>query len=239
MRVAIMQPYFMPYIGYFQLMNSVDVFVLYDNIEYTKKGWINRNRILLNKQEDYITIPLKKDSDYLHIAERKLADTWPQERVKMLNRIQQAYRKALGFEETFPLVESCIKYDSMNLFAFILNSVHLIKNHLGIHTTLIESSGIHADHTLKSEARVISICHALLATEYINPIGGLELYSNTAFADAGLSLKFLKARNVPYNQANSPFIPFLSVIDILMHCGKEGTMNMLHEYDFVQQEKQS
>jgi hypothetical protein len=239
MKAAIMQPYFMPYIGYFQLMNSVDVFVVYDTIEYTKKGWINRNRILLNNQEDYITIPLKKDSDYLHISERKLSDSWPQDRAKMLNRIQQAYRKAVGFKETFPLVESCIKHDSMNLFAFILNSIHLIKNHLGIPTRLIESSAIHADHTLKSESRVISICQALHATEYINPIGGLELYSETTFADAGLSLKFLKARNIPYDQGNSAFIPFLSVIDVLMYCGKERTMNMLHEYDFIQQDKKA
>jgi hypothetical protein len=236
MKIAVMQPYFMPYIGYFQLMNAVDAFVVYDNIEYTKKGWINRNRILVNGKDDYVTLPLKKDSDYLNIAERRLADSWPQDRIKMLNRIRQSYLKAPGFDETYPLIEACIRFENLNLFAFILNSIELIKNHLGIKSTLVISSTIHADHSLKSESRVISICHALKADEYINPIGGLELYSLSNFASAGVSLKFLKARNVPYQQGHHTFVPFLSIIDILMFCGKNRTMDMLSEFDFIQQE---
>ena len=87
MKVGIMQPYFFPYIGYFQLMNAVDEFVVYDNIEFTKKGWINRNRILVNGKDAFITISLKKDSDYLDVRDRYLADSWSSDRVKMLNRM--------------------------------------------------------------------------------------------------------------------------------------------------------
>lgn len=237
MKIAVMQPYFFPYIGYFQLMNAVDKFVVYDNIEYTKKGWINRNRILNNGKDDFITLPLKKDSDYLSIAERKLADSWPQDKIKMLNRIRQSYLKAPGFAETFPLIEACINFENTNLFAFILNSLQLMKNHLGINTTLITSSTVNADHTLKSEARVISICRAMQADEYINPIGGIELYSADGFASAGLTLKFIKARNVAYPQGNVPFVPFLSIIDVLMFGGKKLAMDLLSEFDFIQQEK--
>ena len=93
MRIAIMQPYLFPYIGYFQLMNAVDEFVIYDNIEFTKKGWINRNRILVNGRDSFITVPLKKDSDYLDVRDRYLADSWPSERVTILYRIKQSYRR--------------------------------------------------------------------------------------------------------------------------------------------------
>jgi hypothetical protein len=238
MKIAVMQPYFFPYIGYFQLMNVVDQFVVYDNIEYTKKGWINRNRILVNGKDDFITLPLKKDSDYLNISERRLADLWPQDSAKMLNRIKQSYLKAAAFDETFPLIEACIKFDNLNLFSFILNSIELIKNHLGIKSGLVVSSTIPADHSLKSEARVISICKAQQASEYINPIGGLELYSRSSFEVQGLSLRFLKARNVTYSQGNAPFVPFLSIIDVLMFCGKNQTIDMLSEYDFIEPQQQ-
>jgi hypothetical protein len=110
-KIAIMQPYFFPYIGYFQLINAVDEFVVYDNIEYTKKGWINRNRILVNSQDAYITLPLKRDSDYLDIRERFLADSWSRESKVMLNRIAGAYRNAPNFRLVYPLIEKCILFD--------------------------------------------------------------------------------------------------------------------------------
>lgn len=239
MKVAIMQPYFLPYIGYFQLMNLVDEFVVYDNVEYTKKGWINRNRILLNGKVDYLTLPLQKDSDYRSIVERNLAPIWPQERVKVLNRIKQAYSKTPGFEETLPLLQSCMEYGDLNLFYFILNSIELIKNHLGIKTKIIISSQVEANHTLKAELRVIDICSSLGAEEYINPIGGIQLYSESNFSDSGIRLKFLQARNVWYNQGVDNFFPFLSIIDLLMHCGKQRTMRMLDEYDFIENKNQN
>src|SRR5580700_191306 len=105
MRVGIMQPYFMPYIGYFQLINSVDEFVIYDNIEFTKKGWINRNRILVNGKDDYITIPLRKDSDFLQVKNRFLAESWKSEKRKMLNRINASYKKSEFFEVVYPVIE--------------------------------------------------------------------------------------------------------------------------------------
>jgi len=118
MQLGIMQPYFFPYIGYFQLMNAVDEFVVYDNIEFTKKGWINRNRILVNGQDSFITLPLKKDSDYLDVRDRYLADSWTSEKIKMLNRIKGSYRKAIQFDFVYPVIEKCILYDESNLNIF-------------------------------------------------------------------------------------------------------------------------
>jgi hypothetical protein len=102
MKLAIMQPYIFPYIGYFQLINTVDKFVVYDNIQFTKKGWINRNRILINGKEEYITLPLKKDSDYLNIDQRVLSDVFKEQRNKILRKINESYKKAPGFKTAFP-----------------------------------------------------------------------------------------------------------------------------------------
>ena len=134
MKCAIMQPYFLPYIGYFQLLNAVDEFVIYDDVEFSKKGWINRNRILVNGKASYITLPLKKDSDYLDVKDRFLADIWQVEREKLLNKLREAYRKAPFFKTAYSLVEDSISFKENNLFKFILNSLNHVKDYLEIKT---------------------------------------------------------------------------------------------------------
>ncbi len=116
-----MQPYFFPYIGYFQLIANSDVFVIYDEIKYTKKGWINRNRFLSNGTATYFTLPLKKDSDFLFVSDRFLSLDWEKEKQKLLNKIREAYSKAPYFAETFSLFEKCLLFENTNLFAFIFN----------------------------------------------------------------------------------------------------------------------
>lgn len=216
MKIAIMQPYIFPYIGYFQLINAVDKFVFYDNIEYTKKGWINRNRILKNAKDELISLPLKKDSDYLSIKERYLSDTWEKDKNKLLNIIKESYRKAPYFTEVFHIVESCLNYQNKNLFDFIYNSLKITCDYINISTPLIISSTLDFDNNLKSADKVLAICKTIQATEYINPIGGIELYQKDFFQSQKIQLHFLKAKNVVYKQFENEFIPFLSIIDVLM-----------------------
>ena len=216
MRLAIMQPYFMPYIGYFQLINSVDEFVVYDNIEFTKKGWINRNRILVNGNDLTITLPLKKDSDYLNIVERRLADTWVSEKKKMLNKIAESYRRAPFFESAFEVIERCILFEEDNLFNFIYHSIKLVNEYLDILTRTMVSSTLLIDHSLRAEKKIIEICKSLHANNYINPIGGSELYSKDIFKKEGIELQFLKSGDISYQQFNNKFIPWLSIIDVMM-----------------------
>jgi hypothetical protein len=216
MKLAIMQPYFFPYIGYFQLINSVDQFVIYDNIEFTKKGWINRNRILVNGVDTYISLPMKKDSDFLHVNNRFLADSWDFERKKMINRIIESYRKAPFFEETFEVIERCIMFEDRNLFNFIFHSISILVDHLRIDTGLIISSNIPIDHKLKSEEKVISICKEMNAEVYINSIGGVNLYDQTHFRMKDIELLFLQSNELIYRQYQNDFIPWLSIIDVMM-----------------------
>ncbi len=216
MKIALMQPYFFPYIGYFQLMNAVDEFVIYDNIKFSKKGWINRNRILVNNADSYITLPLKKDSDFLDVRDRCLSDTWPLERRKMSNRIIESYRKAPQFDRAYPVVEQALSSDDRNLFTFILNSLTLVRDFLGIPTSFVISSTVAIDHSLKAEKRVIELCRARKAAVYLNPIGGTELYQKDEFRSQGIDLFFLKSKDFRYTQFNAEFVPWLSIIDVMM-----------------------
>ncbi len=230
MRVAIMQPYFFPYIGYFQLINAVDEFIVYDNIEYTKKGWINRNRILVNGSDTFITLPLRKGSDYLNVTERFLAVTWKIERKKLLNRINEAYKKAPRFETTYLLVEKCLLFDDSNLFNFIYNSLDLIKEHLNITTNYRITSNIDINHSLKADKKVIALCQSVSASTYINPIGGKELYSKDIFKENDIDLIFLKTKEIKYKQFENEFIPHLSIIDVLMFNSKDRIQTYLNNY---------
>lgn len=227
MKIAIMQPYFFPYIGYFQLINAVDEFILYDNIEYSKKGWINRNRILVNNSDSYITIPLKKDSDFLHIRERFLADSWKTDKNKMLNRITESYRKAPYFENVYHIIEDCILFKEINLFEFIKNSIYKVNSFLGINTPVVVSSTLDINHKLKSEEKVIEICKSRKAKIYINPIGGLNIYKKENFIEKGIELFFLKSGDFSYNQFNDKFVPWLSILDVMMFSKKENIKNYL------------
>ncbi len=223
-----MQPYFFPYIGYFQLINSVDEFVIYDNIQFTKKGWINRNRILVNQKDDYISLPLKKDSDYLNVNQRFLSDTWSVDRKKMLNKIVGSYRKAPQFEPAYALLEKCLMIEETNLFDFIHHSLIETLQYLSISSKITVSSTIEIDHQLKSEEKVLAICKAQNATTYINPSGGIELYSKERFERNGIKLQFQQSNPINYVQYKNEFVPWLSIIDIIMFNDKLSVKQMLN-----------
>lgn len=214
MKLAIMQPYFLPYIGYFQLIAAVDLFIVYDNIKYTKKGWINRNRMLKDGKDVMFSLPLKSDSDFLDVRERELAADF--NRAKLLNQFKEAYRRAPFFEQTFPLLEQIVKCEERNLFRFLRHSIATICAHLGIGTEIRDSSEFAIDHALKSQEKVLALCTAAGATTYINAIGGVELYSNEFFRAEGIDLKFIRSKPFAYAQFNNAFVPSLSIIDVLM-----------------------
>jgi hypothetical protein len=214
MKVGIMQPYFLPYIGYFQLIASVDKFVIYDNIKYTKKGWINRNRMLQNGTDKIFSVALAKASDRLDIVERELSSDF--NRQKLLSQFRGCYLKAPYFEDVWPLIERIVSFQDDNLFRYIQNSIVLICGYLDIDTEIIVSSSVEADHDLLSQDRVLSICGALNAKTYVNPRGGVELYSADEFASKDCDLKFINTNTIEYMQFGDSFVPWLSILDLLM-----------------------
>jgi WbqC-like protein family len=214
MRTAIMQPYFLPYIGYFQLIAAVDQFVLYDNIKYTKKGWINRNRMLLNGTDIIFSLPLKNGSDSLDICNRELDPEFKRDR--FLNRFKGAYQSAPYFKNTFPLIEEIIYKEDTNLFGLLHYSIIELCAHLNIQTEVIISSDIHIDHALKNLEKILALCEALGSKTYINAIGGKDLYAKDTFRLKGIELKFLNPLPFEYPQFGNSFVPWLSIVDTLM-----------------------
>jgi hypothetical protein len=214
MKLGIMQPYFLPYIGYFQLLASVDQFIVYDNIKYTKKGWINRNRMLLNGTDAMFYLPLKKGSDSLDVVERELAAEF--DRRKLLNQFKGAYGRAPQFELTYPVLERIVQHEESNLFRYIHYSIVQLCEHLGINTEIRISSEILIDHELKGQDKVLALCKAAGADTYINTIGGVELYAKGDFRIQGIDLQFVKARPFEYAQFGDAFVPWLSIVDVLM-----------------------
>ena len=209
-----MQPYFFPYIGYFQLMAAVDLFIVYDNIKYTKKGWINRNRMLQSGKDVMFSLPLGNDSDARDVCERALAADF--DRAKLLNRLRGAYSRAPNFAAVFAMVERAVRHPDTNLFAYLHHALRQCCEHLGLTTPLRVSSTVPIDHGLKNQDKVIALAKAVGATTYVNAIGGLDLYDQATFRDQGLELQFIRSRPFEYPQFGDPFVPWLSIIDVLM-----------------------
>ena len=220
-----MQPYFLPYIGYFQLIGAVDTFVVYDNIKYTKKGWVNRNRYLINGTDATFSIPLKKDSDFLDVRDREISLDF--NKTKFINQIREAYRRAPYLADTLQLLEKVMAVEETNLFLFLHASIEAVCDHLGIRTPIIVSSAIDADHALQAQDKVLAICEALGADAYVNPIGGTELYSKQHFAEKRIAVSFLKSDPVEYPQFDAGFVPWLSIIDVMMFNSRKHIENVI------------
>lgn len=232
--VSIMQPYFLPYLGYWQLINLSDIFVIYDDIEFTKKGWINRNNYLVNGKKTLFTLPLKKDSDFLSVNERFVSEEFKKSKVKILNQFSSSYKKSEYFDESFLLFKKILNNEDSNLFNFIRSSIIEIASYLDIKTEIKVSSSIGEYSKIKGTDKVLDICTKLRASNYVNPIGGLELYSKNDFAKKKIDLHFHKINKIEYGQIMvNDFEPNLSIIDVIAMNGKEKTIQLLDSYSLV------
>lgn len=229
MTLAIMQPYLFPYIGYFQLMKAVDTFVLYDDVAFINRGWINRNNLLNNGKAQLFTIPLKDASQNKLIREISI-DTQQKWRDKLLKTIQQTYRKAPQYAAVYPLLEEILQFPEENISTYIFNSLVQINAYLGITTKLVPSSTMYENQDLKAQERILDICLQEKADHYINPIGGKELYSHERFAEHQIRLNFIRSEKAEYPQLGGDFVPWLSIIDVLMFNTKEQVGELLKAY---------
>jgi WbqC-like protein family len=233
-KVALMQPYFFPYIGYFQLISAVDTFVIYDDVQWMKGGWINRNRVLTPAgSAGYLSLPVKGDSLSKNINERALADGVDAEKDKILRKLAEVYKRAPYFEPTMALVERILKFDEANAALFLTNSIEQICGHLNIATRIVLSSEIDKRANLRSSARVIDIAESLSADQYVNAIGGQSLYDKADFLRHGIKLSFLKSRPIVYEQLGAPFVSDLSIIDIMMFNSAEDLFRLLDSYELI------
>lgn len=229
MTLAIMQPYLFPYIGYWQLINSIDTFVIFDDVNFIKKGYINRNSILINGKVQQLTLELIGASQNKLINDIEVGNNSK----KLLKTIEMSYKKAPYFETVFQILEDILNQEEKNLAKYIGYSLEIISNYLNINTKFIYSSDIKKDNNLKAQDKILDICKKLEATNYINAIGGQELYDKEKFNDYNINLNFLKTNIIQYKQFNSEFVAFLSIIDILMFNSKDEIKKMLNNYELV------
>ena len=232
MTIAIMQPYILPYIGYLQLMANVDKFIFYDDVAFINRGWINRNRVLMNGKDFMFTIPLKEASQNKLINEIYIDNTinW---RPKFLKSIEQSYKKAPFYQEVYPMIEKIIGDNSEKINDYIANSFEVLSQYLDIKTEIVRSSNIYQNAHLKSQERILDICIQEKASHYINPIGGMELYQKSIFEQQNIKLSFIKTKPVQYTQFKNEFIPWLSVLDVLMFNDKTTIQGFLNEFELV------
>lgn len=234
MRIAIMQPYLFPYIGYFQLIAAVDKFVVYDDVNFIKGGWINRNNVLDNKNSRLFTVPLENSSSFMQINQTRLNskfyEIW---KIKFLKSLEQSYKKAPFFNEIFFLIEKILNKKTDLISILAVESIKEICSYLDVKTQIIETSDYYNNKNLKGQDRVLSICQLEEATNYINPIGGINLYSKEDFKKNKIILNFLKAKPIEYRQFENEFIPWLSVIDVLMFNSIADVKSMLNQYESI------
>lgn len=232
MKTVIMQPYLLPYLGYWQMITSADTFVLLDDVNFINRGWINRNNILLNGSAHLFTLPLINASQNKLINEIDIT-TDKKVKEKILKTFETAYKKAPYFNDVFPLLTDIFLYDNHNLKYFLLHHFDVIFRYLNINVPMICSSDIQKDNTLKAQDRIIDICHRLNTTHYINAIGGQELYDKKDFEREGILLSFIKMNNLSYKQFKNVFVPNLSIVDILMFNDRDIITHMLDKYNLV------
>lgn len=234
MKLGIMQPYFFPYIGYWQLMNAVDKYVIYDDVNFIKGGWINRNRILVNGKPQYFNVQMKGASPFKLINEVEVNNSEISVN-KNLKTIYMAYHKAPNFLKVNLLIEKILKNQTPNLAEYVINSIKSIAEYLNIKTEIIISSKLSKNNELKNQDKVIDICKKLNATDYYNAIGGMELYSFDDFRKNGINLSFLKTNDISYEQFNNEFVPNLSIIDVMMFNSQEEIKAMLNDFTLIKE----
>lgn len=231
MKLAIMQPYIFPYIGYFQLINAVDKFVILDDVNYIMRGWINRNRIMVNGKDHLFSVPVKKASQNNLIFECELnEDKW---KIKFLKTLELSYKKAPYYKECINIISAILLTDEKNLSKWLTFQIKQICSYLNIKTRIVDTSRLYSNQHLKAQTKIIDICRQERATVYYNSIGGRELYNSMEFKKNNIELKFLKTVPVSYPQGNNEFIPFLSIIDVMMFNDKTKLSGYLNEYELI------
>jgi hypothetical protein len=231
MIVSIMQPYFFPYIGYFQLIAQSDVFVFHDDVQYIRGGWVNRNRFLRDGQVVWLTCPVQH-SPHDWPINRRVYCVANGELSRLGRQLESAYRAAPHAANIMPLIRELLGYADANVAAFNINLVSRIARCINAKTQFVLSSCIDKDNSLTGEARVINICRRLGAKRYVNPIGGLGLYRRSSFDSAGIELAFLESAVAPFaGQGRYP----LSIIHDLMHRTTDALSDRMRDYRLVWQ----
>lgn len=226
-----MQPYFFPYLGYYQLVNTVDKFIFYDDVNYIKGGFVNRNNILTRNGRLLITVPVKARSSFKKINE---LDYDKKKCKKIIKTVEQAYNKSPYFDEVNSLIIKVFN-ESESLSQLCINSVVRVFEYLDIEKDFTISSKLSYDRSKEAKEKIFDICKLMKSSDYVNSTGGQGLYNKEEFKDNGINLSFIEKNKINYEQFNNKgeFIDNLSIIDLLMNLKKEEVKALLLECNYI------
>jgi hypothetical protein len=231
--VAIMQPYFFPYLGYFQLIDAVDKFVCFDDVNYIKKGWINRNQILVDGQPHMFTIPLTGASQNRKINELNLND-YSKWSFAFLKMVQLNYAKCTQYEVLYPWLEELLNRSFIGIAELNYTTIIEVLKLLGMDFHKVQAtSSSYKNQSLSAQERILDICLQEQANKYVNPIGGQELYQKEFFSRRKVELSFLKSNSITYPQKSDIFVPYMSILDVLFNVSKHEIVTMLKNYELI------
>jgi hypothetical protein len=232
MAIAIMQPYIFPYIGYFQLINLADKFIVYDDVTFIKQGWINRNRILVNGKPQMFTVPIRSLSSYRLIKDTEMAG-YQKWKNKFIKTLLQNYKKAPYFEVTMELIRGILESEETHIAKLAVLGVKEICRRIGIATEIVDSAAVYNNAHMNGQERVLDICIREKANRYINAINGRDLYSKETFEAKGIQLNFLKTGDIVYPQFDNEFVPNLSIVDVLMFNSVDSIKEILNKCELI------
>lgn len=233
-KVAIMQPYFFPYIGYFSLIKHTDEFMIFDSVQFIRHGWIERNRIL--KQGGgwlYVKVPLKKfdQKTFIQDVEIDNSQDW---KAKILAQLQVYKKVAPFYNQTKALVDDIFKDDYTNIVTLNKVIMEKICSYIGFHPniTVYSELDLEIEPPQAPDEWALNICKALSDVgEYWNQPGGASFFDKSKYDAANLDLKFIHVSLEQYDQKNEAFEPGLSILDVLMFNSPEKINEMLDNFE--------
>lgn len=231
MIIAGNQPYFIPYLGFWQLVNAADLFLIGDNYNFIKRGWIQRNRILVNGQPHFLGLEVKHITSFRKINETEFVDF---DVGRKLSTVYRAYRKAPEFDAGYDLMKKILDNPERNVAEFLTSSIQTICKFLGITTKFVRSSEIPGNDSYKREYRIYDFCQRLGGDTYINAVGGQDLYHFDDFEKHGVTLKFIHPNIRPYRQFDNEFVPGLSILDVVMFNSLDAIKDMLNDFGLIE-----
>lgn len=231
MIIAGNQPYFIPYLGFWQLVNAADLFLIGDDYNFIKRGWIQRNRILVNGQPHFLGLEVKHITSFRKINETEFVDL---DVGQKLNTVYRAYRRAPQFDAGYDLMEKILGNPERNVADFLFQSIKDVCQFLGIGVKFIRSSEIPGNDSFKREYRIYDFCHRLGGDTYLNAVGGQDLYHFDDFEKHGVTLKFIHPNLRPYKQFDNEFVPGLSILDVIMFNPLDTIKDMLGDCSFIE-----
>jgi len=217
-KLAILQPSYIPWIGYFEQIVNVDIFVFYDDVQYTKNDWRNRNKIKTLDGSSWLSIPIKSSTSK-KINEVLIDDTknW---QTKHLKSLKQYYSKSKYFEDIYPLLEKNINSDINSISTLSIDIIKDIVKYLKIDTKFYLSSDL--DIGGDKNNRLINICKHFNASSYYTGLAAKDYIDEELFKKNNIELVYQEYKHPSYEQLHGDFLPYLSIIDLLFNHGRDS-----------------